>query len=42
VPGLRRILTDAGGDLPIFYARVRELAGRPAEARRAELCGRHE
>jgi predicted aminopeptidase len=42
VPGLRRILTDAGGDLPTFYARVRELAGRQAEASRAELCGRQE
>lgn len=40
VPGLRRLLTDAGDDLPAFYARVRELANRQGEARRAELCGR--
>ena len=42
VPGLRRLLAESGDDLPAFYARARELAGRPGEARRAELCGRTE
>jgi predicted aminopeptidase len=42
VPGLRRILTEAGNDLPTFYTRVRELARREGEPRRAELCDRKE
>lgn len=42
VPGLRQLLTEAGDDLPTFYARARELAGQDGEARRARLCGRKE
>lgn len=37
VPGLRRLLDEVGGDLPQFYARVRELADGDAPARQA-LC----
>jgi predicted aminopeptidase len=40
VPGLRRLLSEAGNDLPAFYARAREFADRDAEARRAQLCAR--
>jgi predicted aminopeptidase len=39
VPGLRRSLAKAGGDLPAFYARARELASQQGEPRRAALCG---
>lgn len=38
-PGFRRVLASVGGDLPMFYEAVRELAARPAEVRRKELCG---
>ena len=40
VPGLRRLLTESGDDLPAFYARARELADGKGESRRAGLCGR--
>jgi predicted aminopeptidase len=38
VPGLRALLTEAGDDLPAFYARVRELVGKENAARREQLC----
>jgi predicted aminopeptidase len=38
VAGFERELAAVGGDLPLFYARVRELALEPAAARRARLC----
>ncbi|HEY5719029.1 MAG TPA: aminopeptidase [Gammaproteobacteria bacterium] len=37
VPGMQRLLAGAGGDLPTFYAAVRELGARPP-AERARLC----
>jgi predicted aminopeptidase len=37
VPGFERLLNEAGGDLPRFYAAVSALASRPSAAR-AALC----
>lgn len=37
-PGLRALLAESGGDLPAFYARVRELVGKDKAARREQLC----
>jgi predicted aminopeptidase len=37
LPAFERLLAEAGGDLPRFYARVRELAAMPAAARDAAL-----
>jgi len=39
VPGFTQLLAEQGGDLPRFYARVRELAKLPRAARHARLCG---
>jgi predicted aminopeptidase len=39
VPGFRQLLKEQGGDLPRFYAAVRELAKLPRAARHARLCG---
>ncbi|MBV8784952.1 MAG: aminopeptidase, partial [Gammaproteobacteria bacterium] len=39
VPGFRRLLSEAGGDLPRFYGAVRALAHQPRRERRAALCG---
>jgi predicted aminopeptidase len=38
VPGFERMLADAGGDLPRFYAAVRELARLPMAERDARVC----
>jgi predicted aminopeptidase len=38
IPGFRRLLSAADGDLPTFYALVREEAKRDKEERRARLC----
>jgi len=38
VPGFERLLTQHGGDLPSFYAAVRELARKPYEERHSLLC----
>ena len=38
VPGFQRLLAAQGGDLPRFYAAVRQLARRPARERDAQLC----
>jgi predicted aminopeptidase len=38
VPGFKRLLAAANGDLPRFYAAVRELAGEPRADRHARLC----
>ena len=38
VPGFERLLNQHGGDLPSFYAAVRELARKPREERHAQLC----
>jgi predicted aminopeptidase len=40
VPGFERELAAAGGDLSVFYARVRELAKLPQEERDAKVCGK--
>jgi predicted aminopeptidase len=40
VPGFERELAAAGGDLLVFYARVRELAKLPQEVRDAKVCGK--
>jgi len=40
VPGFERLLAEQGGDLPEFYAAVRQMAKQPSEARRERLCGR--
>jgi predicted aminopeptidase len=37
VPVFERLLAEAGGDLPRFYARVLEFARLPRAARDAEL-----
>lgn len=37
-PGFQRMLDAVNGELPRFYAAVKELAARPAEARK-EMCG---
>jgi predicted aminopeptidase len=39
VPAFERLLKDAGGDLPAFYARVKEIAALPKERRSARLEG---
>jgi predicted aminopeptidase len=39
VPGLERVLTGAGGDLPRFYAKAREIAALSADRRHAQACG---
>jgi predicted aminopeptidase len=41
VPGFRRLLQNANGDLPRFYDLVRELARRPATERDATVCSGH-
>lgn len=38
VPGMQRLLAQAGGDLPAFYATVRELGGRSQEERARRVC----
>ena len=38
VPGFRRLLDEAGGELPRFFGRARELAALPAAERRALLA----
>jgi predicted aminopeptidase len=38
VPGFERLLAKLDGDLPKFYAAVRELARRPRAERHAQLC----
>jgi predicted aminopeptidase len=38
VPGFRRLLAHAGGDLPRFYDAVRALAREPRPVRHATLC----
>jgi len=38
VPGFARELESAGGDLPRFYARVRELSRLPKDRRDAAVC----
>jgi predicted aminopeptidase len=40
VPGFERLLEAHGGDLPQFYAAVRQLARRPRAERHAQLCAR--
>jgi predicted aminopeptidase len=39
VPGFERELAAAGGDLPVFYRRVKRLAAQPQAQRDAQLCG---
>jgi predicted aminopeptidase len=38
VPGFERLLSQQGGDLPSFYAAVRELSRKPYAERHALLC----
>jgi predicted aminopeptidase len=38
VPGFERLLSQHGGDLPAFYAAVRELSRKPYAERHALLC----
>jgi predicted aminopeptidase len=38
VPAFRALLVETGGDLPAFYERVRELAGKPRDQRNAMLA----
>jgi predicted aminopeptidase len=38
VPGFQRLLATSGGDLPVFYARVRRLARLPKMERHAGVC----
>jgi predicted aminopeptidase len=38
VPGFEKLLAEAGGDLPAFYARVRELAALQPDQRKAALA----
>jgi len=38
VPAFERLLSDAGGDLPAFYARVKEIADLPQDERSARLA----
>jgi predicted aminopeptidase len=38
VPGLQRLLRDAGGSLPEFYRRVEATRGMAVQERRAALC----
>jgi predicted aminopeptidase len=37
LPAFRNLLKEAGGQLPVFYARVRELAALPTESRQQRL-----
>lgn len=39
VPGLRRVLSEAGGDLPRFYDAVKGLARMDKDARALAVCG---
>ena len=39
VPGMQRLLAQAGGDLPAFYAAARRLGAEPATVRERQLCG---
>ncbi len=39
VPGMQRLLAEAGGDLPAFYAAARRLGAEPAAVRGHRLCG---
>ncbi len=39
VPGFKRLLIQADGDLPRFYAAAREAAQLPRAQRHAQLCG---
>jgi len=39
VPGFTQLLAQQGGELPRFYAAVRELAKLPRAVRHARLCG---
>jgi predicted aminopeptidase len=39
VPGLRRVLSEADGDLPRFYDAVRQLARKDKAARALAVCG---
>jgi len=39
MPGFRRLLQSVDGDLPRFYAQVRDLAAQPKELRQQKLCG---
>jgi predicted aminopeptidase len=41
MPGFRRLLAQQDGDLPRFYAAVRELSHQPAAVRAAQLCTDH-
>jgi predicted aminopeptidase len=41
MPGFRRLLAQQDGDLPRFYAAVRELSRKPAAVRAAQLCVDH-
>jgi predicted aminopeptidase len=38
LPGFERLLSQQGGNLPSFYAAVRELSRKPRADRHAELC----
>ncbi|MGC1458611.1 MAG: aminopeptidase [Steroidobacteraceae bacterium] len=38
VPGFKRLLAQQDGDLPRFYAAVRELSRKPAAQRDAQVC----
>jgi predicted aminopeptidase len=38
VPAFQTLLRQAGGDLPRFYAAVKDLAGLPKEEREAKLA----
>lgn len=38
VPGFERLLAATGGNLPAFYASVREISGRPRAERHLQLC----
>ncbi|HEY7641205.1 MAG TPA: aminopeptidase [Steroidobacteraceae bacterium] len=39
VPGLRRVLSEAGGDLPRFYEAAKRLARMDKDARAVAVCG---
>jgi predicted aminopeptidase len=39
MPGFRRLLQSVDGDLPRFYAQVRDLVAQPKELRQRTLCG---
>ncbi|HKU13877.1 MAG TPA: aminopeptidase [Steroidobacteraceae bacterium] len=39
VPGLQRVLSEAGGDLQRFYEKAGQLARMDKDARAAEVCG---